>query len=77
MDDFQVKLNYIKKVMLSINKLEQIEIVEEWSFRVLNKHNFFGLQDKAKGIIKLHKMTKEVTQYLEKKWMLNQEYTRR
>ena len=77
MDDFQVKLNYIKKVMLSIEKLEQLETAEEWSYRILDKHKFMGLKDRTKGVIRLHKMTKEVTQYLEKKWMINQENLRK
>ena len=72
MNDFQPKLNYIRKVMVSIEKPEQFEIVEEWSRKVLSKHKFADQNDKSKGVIRLHRMTKELNELLERKWMQNQ-----
>lgn len=76
MIEFQSKLDYIKKVMLSIERLEQLQTAEDWSYRILNKHKFSGLSGKRKGISKLNTMIEEVTQYLEKKWMIDQEKSR-
>lgn len=72
MDNFQPKLDYIKKVMLSVNKLEHFEITEEWSHKILAKHAFKGQDDKTKGVIKLHKITKAVVEQLEKTWIQSQ-----
>ena len=77
MINFEKKLIYIKKVMLSIEKLEQLQTAEDWSYRILNKHNFSDEKSRIKGDIKLKTMIQEIAEYLEKKWMLNQENLRK
>lgn len=72
MDNFQPKLNYIRKVMYSIEKLEQLQVAEEWAQRVLNKHPFKGQEGRNKGMIRLHRLSLEVSKHLEQKWMQNQ-----